>query len=321
MAPDRIQEFVTTDDRRRFFDQVAQYGERLRPQIDRPVRTADRLLLSVDFKLVECNFQGAASQMWGGGSLSRDRAVAQPRTTDKWQELTGSARACQLSPHLSCAGRLRQVSRNFQRDFKFDAVACAIVRTECPRYCGPEKNTVPILNPREKASCEAAMLCPAVAILIGAFLLAWSALPLVQHASTRHSEPVRALVVESRTLPAASALDRIRPRHVFAYRYLYQGELYLGSVYRSGGGASEAVRRYGVGTTITAWVDPKQPESSVIENGPRGYDLALLALGLVLLIAGSIRYVRLELAGPQSHESDADSTPMRPATGDSKSTG
>ena len=71
MAPDRIQEFVTTDDRRRFFDQVAQYGERLRPQIDRPVRTVDRFLLSVNFEMVESDFQGAASQM--SGELIDDR--------------------------------------------------------------------------------------------------------------------------------------------------------------------------------------------------------------------------------------------------------
>lgn len=71
MAPDRIQELVTADDRRRFFDQVAQYGEGLRAQIDRPVRTADRFLLSVDFKMIESDFQGAASQV--SGELIDDR--------------------------------------------------------------------------------------------------------------------------------------------------------------------------------------------------------------------------------------------------------
>ena len=146
------------------------------------------------------------------------------------------------------------------------------------------------MNQHQQARPESSKTLPAVGILVGLFLVVWCAVPLVQHASADYSVPVRGLVVESATLPAAGALDRIWPRHVFAYRYLYQGELYLGSAYRKGGGSGEAVRRYAVGATITVWIDPGQPERVVVETGLPGRDLALLAVALVLLIAGLFRF-------------------------------
>ncbi len=137
------------------------------------------------------------------------------------------------------------------------------------------------------------MMLPAAAILVGLFLLAWCGLPLAHHASADYAVPVRALVVESTTLPAGSVVDRIWPRHVFAYRYLYQGELYLGQFYRQRGGAREAVRRYPVGATVTAWVDSEQPEKAVIETGISRADLILLVLGLALLLVGLLKFFRL----------------------------
>lgn len=143
---------------------------------------------------------------------------------------------------------------------------------------------------------------PSVGILIGVFLLVWGLVPLVQHGKADYSVAVRALVVESTTLPPAGALDRIWPRRAFAYRYLYQGEPYLGRVYRKGGGAGEAVRRHAVGTTITVWIDPDQPQRAVVERGLAGRELALLVLGTLLLSIGLFGFVRLALASADSIE-------------------
>lgn len=152
------------------------------------------------------------------------------------------------------------------------------------------------MNQHQQVRPELSRTLPTTGVLVGLFLAVWCAVSLVQHFSADHSVPVRGLVVESATLPAASALDRIWPRHVFAYRYLYQGELYLGRAYRTGGGSGEAVRRYGVGAAITVWIDPGQPEKGVVETGLPSRDLALLAVALVLLTTGLIRFVRLTAA-------------------------
>lgn len=146
---------------------------------------------------------------------------------------------------------------------------------------------------------------PSAGILLGVFLLVGVATPLLPHAAADYSVPVRALVVESVTLPPAGVLDRIWPRRVFAYRYLYRGEPYLGHVYRKGGGSGEAVRRHAVGTTITVWIDPDQPQRAVVETGLTGRDLALLALGMLLLSIGLFGFVRLALTGSAASESDS----------------
>ncbi len=146
----------------------------------------------------------------------------------------------------------------------------------------------------DRIACgDVSLLVTTAAIVIGFFLLAVGAMPFMQHGRADYSVPVRALVVESRTLPPARPLHRIWPRHQFAYRYLYQGELYLGSAYRTTGGAAEAVRRYSIGATIYAWVDPGQPQRAVVETGHRGRDVVFMILGLVSLIAGLVRFILL----------------------------
>lgn len=135
------------------------------------------------------------------------------------------------------------------------------------------------------------MTGPVLAVLLGVFLLTWSGLTLRQQAVGNFTVPARALVVESSTQPASSAWERIWPRHHFAYRYLHRGELYVGRVYRQGRGSGEAVRRYAVGSTLTVWVDPNQPDKAVVETGPRVRDLALLTLGFVSLMVGIARFL------------------------------
>jgi hypothetical protein len=137
------------------------------------------------------------------------------------------------------------------------------------------------------------IMLPFTALLLGMFMLALIGLPQWHHPRADYSVPVRALVVESTTLPVASALDRVWPRHAFAYHYLYEGELYVSSVYRHHGGLSEAVSRYPAGSMVTAWVDPGWPERAVIEPGLSTADLGWLALGLVLFLFGLLGFFRL----------------------------
>ncbi|TVR91094.1 MAG: DUF3592 domain-containing protein [Wenzhouxiangellaceae bacterium] len=137
------------------------------------------------------------------------------------------------------------------------------------------------------------LLMPVTALLLGLFVLALIGLPQLHHVRADYSTPVRALVVESAQLPVATALDRVWPRHTFAYHYLYRGELYVGNVYRHRGGLREAVSRLPVGSMVTVWIDPRHPERAVIEPGPSRADLAWLALGTLLLVFGLRCFFRL----------------------------
>jgi hypothetical protein len=143
-----------------------------------------------------------------------------------------------------------------------------------------------------QAQRRSSKLVPAAAILVGLFMLALLGWPHWHHPQDDYSVPVRALVVESTTLPVASALDRLWPRHAFAYHYLYQGELYVGRVYRHRGGLGEAVRRYPAGSMVTAWVDPDLPERAVIMPGPSSADLRWLAMGSLLFLLGLLGFAR-----------------------------
>lgn len=57
MAPDGIEQVVATDHGRRLLDQMTEHGKGLRTQVDRSIRSGDRLLLGIDFELVELNDQ------------------------------------------------------------------------------------------------------------------------------------------------------------------------------------------------------------------------------------------------------------------------
>lgn len=142
---------------------------------------------------------------------------------------------------------------------------------------------------QQPAQQPASVLLPAAAMLAGLFLIVLFTLPYLSQGTADYSVSVRAQVVESATLPAESLLDRIWPRHRFVYRYVYQGEVYASSVYRHGSGRTEAVRRYSVGSMLTARLDPNQPERAVVETGLRLQDMVIFALGLILLLGGIVR--------------------------------
>ncbi|MCC5865358.1 MAG: DUF3592 domain-containing protein [Wenzhouxiangella sp.] len=131
------------------------------------------------------------------------------------------------------------------------------------------------------------------ALLVGLFLITLIGLQQWHYGRADYSVPVRALVVESAQLPVATALDRVWPRHTFAYHYLYRGEFYVGNVYRHRGGLREAVSRLPVGSMVTVWVDPGHPERAVVEPGLSTADLGCLVVGLLLFLIGLIGFSRL----------------------------
>ena len=140
---------------------------------------------------------------------------------------------------------------------------------------------------------QPSMLLPLLAVFIGLFLLATFGLPAWQHAQADYSVPVRALVVESSTRPAVGLVDRWWPIHDFSYRYLHQGQLYVGRAFRHRGGVGPAVRRYAAGSLITVWIDPERPEKALVETQVPPLDLALLLAGLGLLALGLLLLFRL----------------------------
>jgi len=136
-------------------------------------------------------------------------------------------------------------------------------------------------------------ILPLLAVFMGLFLMAAFGLPHWHHLQADYSVPVRALVVESSTRPAAGLVDRVLPRHDFSYHYLHQGQLYAGGAFRQRGGVGPAVRRHPVGSLITVWIDPDQPEKAMVETHVPPFDLALIVLGLSFMAVGLLLFFRL----------------------------
>lgn len=303
MAPDGVQQFVAADHGRGHFDQVAKHGEGLRPQVYRPFRPGHCLLISIDFELVELDSH----------SLSPFPACAWFPAM-KVSILVGQyAKACHHSADLSCDGgccchlfceqgrTFTQISTCFQAR-KRRKVHCfvqiQVVATERTKH----------LQDYQPKKQEPSIIVPAGALLIGLILLGLTAWPHWYHDQGSYSVPVRALVVESSRLPVARTVDRVWPRHSFAYHYLYQGELYVGRVYRLSGGQREAVRRYPVGSMVTAWIDPALPERSVIETHMPITDRLWLLLGIVLVATGLVRWFQVMCSDSEAFRTDGQHT-------------
>jgi len=130
-----------------------------------------------------------------------------------------------------------------------------------------------------------ALILTVLPLALGCWLVATVLLSHLPHLTRDYSVPVRAQVVESR-LEAGSGLPFSGTEYAFAYRYIYQGQLFRASNYRPGGYLDEAIRSHPVGSMLTAHLDPDKPEYAIVWPGLAQSQLQNLALGVLLLILG-----------------------------------
>lgn len=138
----------------------------------------------------------------------------------------------------------------------------------------------------------------AVLLIVGAWMLVRGVLPVLVHWPYNYTEPVRAQVVDSRFETTAGWPGHVRSQPIFSYRYLHEGLLFQGSGYRPSGRQAEAVQRYVPGLVIDVFVDPDHPTRAMVRPKMTGGELAVPALGLMLLVLGSALLRRM-LHGPE----------------------
>jgi hypothetical protein len=126
-------------------------------------------------------------------------------------------------------------------------------------------------------------------LTVGLLLVMAALVPHLAHWSGNYSEPVRAQVIESRLDQGKGWLAPLAARAVFSYRYVHQGRVFSGSAYRVSGGQAEAVRRFLPGAMITVYIDPARPERALVQPGLSRPEAGRILLGLVLLVAASLR--------------------------------
>ena len=106
-------------------------------------------------------------------------------------------------------------------------------------------------------------------------------------------EAVPATVTESHRTAIPRASDRPpRYRSNFTYEYLYGDRQYTSNQYTYfGRHRGEAVCRYAVGETVTAYVNQRQPTFAVIHRHPSVFAYALAVLGSLMLGHTLLDYV------------------------------
>ncbi len=130
-----------------------------------------------------------------------------------------------------------------------------------------------------------ALIVTVLPLALGLWLVATVLLSHLPHLTRNYSVPVRAQVVESR-LEADSGLPIFGTDHAFAYRYIYQGQLFRASNYRPGGYLDEAIRSHPVGSMLTVYLDPDAPRLSMVWPGLARDQIGDLGIGLVLILIG-----------------------------------
>jgi hypothetical protein len=130
-----------------------------------------------------------------------------------------------------------------------------------------------------------ALILTVLPLALGCWLVATVLLSHLPHLTRDYSVPVRAQVVESR-LEAGSGLPFFGTEHSFAYRYIYQGQLFRASSYRPGGYLDEAIRSHPVGSMLTVYLDPEAPRLSMVWPGIARDQIVDLGIGLVLILIG-----------------------------------
>lgn len=128
-------------------------------------------------------------------------------------------------------------------------------------------------------------------LISGLMLVIVGLVPHLAHCSANYSEPVRAQVIESHLDQGSGWLAPLAARAVFSYRYVHQGQIFVGSAYRASGGEAEAVRRFLPGAMITVYIDPARPERALVQPGLSRPEAGWILLGLVLLVAASFRLI------------------------------
>ncbi|NEQ42141.1 MAG: DUF3592 domain-containing protein [Leptolyngbya sp. SIOISBB] len=106
-------------------------------------------------------------------------------------------------------------------------------------------------------------------------------------------EPVPAKVTESNLTALPRSSDRPpRYRSSFTYEYIYRDRQYTSKQYAYfGRNRGEAVCRYNVGDTLTAYVNQHQPSFAVINRHPSVFAYALAILGSLMLVHTLLDYV------------------------------
>jgi len=143
-----------------------------------------------------------------------------------------------------------------------------------------QKNAGAARRPLLRLAVVACLLIGGVSCLVR------GAMPILNHWPYSYSESVRAQVIDSRFERVAGWQGLFRSQPVFSYRYLFRGELFLGSSYRPAGKHAEAVRRYAPGLVIDVFVDPDHPTRAMVQPGVTGRELVAPVLGMVLLVLG-----------------------------------
>lgn len=122
-------------------------------------------------------------------------------------------------------------------------------------------------------------------------VLAWGALLLRRARGSTSWPVVPATIMESRVVQQGNARS---PRLTFSYRKDAEGRvghrLWVGprSVAVTGPWADRVVARYPVGAAVYVAVDPHDAGYAVLEAGPRALHWLPVAIGAVILVAGTV---------------------------------
>ncbi len=132
-------------------------------------------------------------------------------------------------------------------------------------------------------------------ITLGLSLAVIEALSLARGQHSMGWQPVMATVESSRIVPAEGVRAvQQQWRLDVRYRYVHQGEEYLGHRLTFGRGhtvdrmslARQQRAAFFPGARVTAWIDPDTPEQAVLERGLSQWLSVFIACGVLLVCAG-----------------------------------